>query len=1018
METATRGKERGRSVGKRRWKEASSKKGRVAGTAGVLGGGRGTDAGREWSGGGGPDGDVAGQLATKIAGLPSRIADAVVSDDWEAELQEVTPPISDKRADLQKVSSPITDKGAELQETPLTSDKTEVKQDKPQPRVSHSVKLTRRKQKKTVKTEKPKSTQTILVDEQKKTGKTEKVKSAVAATTKKERLRLQTDPTDENRNMIQAEKVHSEDTRITSKKQTVSPADSVLDRILSPKPKAKSSDRTKISFKLTPIKQEEIKKDISKFNWWSDKDTDKEDRESGSSTEEKSPVDTKQIAKKEQDLESPSSSQVSVKRKEQEDRTQMPPPPLPDTPVSCQGKRKKPKRKATPMPPRTLGFKTHLEDDLEATTRSVSAPSSRMPSRDPSPSLLRRPSEEFQPPFPVSPFSEDYRKECFEDSGSETSSLEHNLSLASQEELEVGRYGDDEEEANSDLHSEDRGPNGGSVRSSSFPPKLLPVFRGDISPAQVQGSSFPLRDPPGLLSEQSTSLQLPARDDGIQSHETAHLPPNMMQKAQELHRQSVHFQHLSQHHYNFAVHLLHRSLMLNDQYLNIVGGSVNSPPPHPLSPAQPGTYGPVFPFPPPPQAEFSPQYPPPVPPHPSVALQGVGQSPGFFRENSSPFGSYDAPAEHHGNHWYSPHSSESAQQGKSTTLLPPGHFQIPPQMWKKAASAEGGVAGKYVIPAYRSGIAKWKVEQDTSDETSSSVTSPPYKRKMVVSWPSLLEVSYVWQVGVKDAGYVDSHCHIDYLFERMSFRESFQAFMSKANFPASFEGCVAVFCDPKSWVPDGFWRRLLQENDNVWGAFGCHPHSAKLYNMVNEQNLLNCLKHEKAIAFGEIGLDNSKDFSPPSIQKEVFIRQLHLAMQVKKPLVLHCRQADDEMFEIMQDLVPRDYIIHRHCFTESFAVAQRWMEEYPNMYLGITALVTFPTTRALQDAVRRIPLDRLLLETDAPYFVPRQIPQGKVACSHPAMAVCVAEKIAELKAIPLSEVLMQVRENTRTVYGI
>ncbi|XP_066285353.1 uncharacterized protein [Branchiostoma lanceolatum] len=1035
METAQRGRERGRNVGKKRGKEASSRKVRGAGTAGVLGGGRGKDAGREWSGGpaggsGGPDGDIVrGHPATKISGLPARIADAVVSDDWEAELQEVPPPITDKCAELQKAPSPITDKGAELEETPSPAcDKTEVKQDKSHSGVSHSVRLTRRKQKKTGKTEKPKSTQTFLpvhIDEPPKVGplKVDRVRSAVTATAKhpKEKVRSQTDPTDENKNMIEVQKAHSGDAQTTAKKHTSSPADSVLSRILSPKPKAKSADRMKIPSTQSkdPATKQEETKETGKYNWWSDKDTDKEDREVSKDTEENARVDTKQKTEKEYIQGGASSSQV-FKRKEHEDRTQMPPPPLPDTPISCQGKRKKPKRKATPMPPRTLGFKTRQEDELEGTTRSVSAPSSRVPS----PNLLRRPSEGFHPPRPESPSWEDYRKECFDESESETSSLEHNLSLASQEELEVGRYGDDEEEANSDPHSEKHGPNGSDVQSI-FLPNLLPAFHGDANPAQVQGSSFSLGGPPGLRREQSRSLQVSTCEDGaVQNHETAHLPPHLMQKAKELHRQSIHYQHLSHHHYNFSLHLLHKSLMLNSEYLNIVGGSATSPPP--LSPARPGTYGPVFPY-PPPQADLSPQYPPPMPPPPSVVLQGAGQPPAFFRESSSPFGSYHVPVEQHGNHWYPPHSPESMQQsmevkgtsfGNANTLVPPGHFEIPPRMWKKSASADAGASGKYVIPAYRPGTAKWKVEQDTSDETSSSVTSPPYKRKMVASWPSMLEVSYVWQVGVRDAGYVDTHCHIDYLFERMSFRESFQAFMSKANFPPNFEGCVAVFCDPKSWGPDGFWRRLLQENDNVWGAFGCHPHSAKLYSMVWEENLLNCLKHEKAIAFGEIGLDNSKDFSPPAIQRQVFIRQLHLALQVKKPLVLHCRQADSEMLEIMQDLVPRDYIIHRHCFTESFAVAQRWMEEYPNMYLGITALVTFPTTRTLQDAVRRIPLDRLLLETDAPYFVPRQIPQGKVTCSHPAMAVCVAEKIAELKSIPLGEVLAQVRENTRAVYGI
>jgi len=116
-------------------------------------------------------------------------------------------------------------------------------------------------------------------------------------------------------------------------------------------------------------------------------------------------------------------------------------------------------------------------------------------------------------------------------------------------------------------------------------------------------------------------------------------------------------------------------------------------------------------------------------------------------------------------------------------------------------------------------------------------------------------------------------------------------------------------------------------------------------------------------------------------------------------------------------MVPTNHLIHRHCFTGPWAEAQEWLNLFPNLYIGLTPLVTFPNAKEVHDTARNIPLDRLLLETDAPYFVPRKL---QARCSHPGMAIHVAAQIAAMRFldISLADVLRATRKNTRKMYGI
>ncbi|XP_070692982.1 putative deoxyribonuclease TATDN2 [Pempheris klunzingeri] len=316
-------------------------------------------------------------------------------------------------------------------------------------------------------------------------------------------------------------------------------------------------------------------------------------------------------------------------------------------------------------------------------------------------------------------------------------------------------------------------------------------------------------------------------------------------------------------------------------------------------------------------------------------------------------------------------------------------------------------------------------EPKRQSDIGTSIRYPPYspyhdtpRRRLSLGAEPLWTSSYPY---LDDhTGFIDSHCHLDMLYGKLGFSGTFSRFqeMYQSSFPPEFRGCIANFCNPKIMVKDNLWEGLLAEN-MVWGAFGCHPHFAKQYSRVHERNILMAMRHPKAVAFGEIGLDYShKNSTGIPRQKEVFERQLRLAVAMQKPLVIHCRDADDDLLAIMRKCVPREYKIHRHCFTNSYRVIEPFLAEFPNMYVGFTALITYSKATKARGAVCQIPLNRIVLETDAPYFLPRQMKKDVCQFSHPGMGIYTLQELSQLKGKDMATVLATIRNNTFQLYGI
>ncbi|KAK3786169.1 hypothetical protein RRG08_026885 [Elysia crispata] len=274
--------------------------------------------------------------------------------------------------------------------------------------------------------------------------------------------------------------------------------------------------------------------------------------------------------------------------------------------------------------------------------------------------------------------------------------------------------------------------------------------------------------------------------------------------------------------------------------------------------------------------------------------------------------------------------------------------------------------------------------------------------------------------------FIDSHCHLDFLYSRMGvpFNTQYNEFMERHahSYPVNYEGCVAVFCNPRTFNlhrPQDQILNLVSEESGVWLALGCHPKSATEFGISHEEGLRKMLSHPKVVALGEIGLDYSGRFRlNADVQKKVLITQLKLAIELDLPLVIHCRDADDDCLEILTQYVPRRHKIHLHCFTRDTATAQRWMDAFPNLFLGFTPVITYKSAWEPALTSKHIPMDRLLLETDAPYFVPGHVKNPTVKLSHPGFALFTAEKIAELRGIPVDDVLKACRKNTSRMYGI
>mmetsp|Transcript_48468 Transcript_48468/g.135412 ORF Transcript_48468/g.135412 Transcript_48468/m.135412 type:complete len:503 (+) Transcript_48468:77-1585(+) len=233
-----------------------------------------------------------------------------------------------------------------------------------------------------------------------------------------------------------------------------------------------------------------------------------------------------------------------------------------------------------------------------------------------------------------------------------------------------------------------------------------------------------------------------------------------------------------------------------------------------------------------------------------------------------------------------------------------------------------------------------------------------------------------------------------------------------------FEACITQGCDGDS-IDDCV--KLALEHPQVFAALGCHPKNAWLYEEERlEERLLAAFRAcgKKAIAWGEFGLDFSNalwgyDEEYRQNQISVFERQLQFALERQLPLVLHVREAAEDALRLLQKWVPRSWKAHIHAFHGPSDFVTAILELFPSFYFGVTGTVSMGLDGDGARMARIVPVDRMLLETDGPYMLPR----GTVL-NHPGQIPLVARLVADVRGCDAADVLVKARANTRYVYGI
>ena len=196
-------------------------------------------------------------------------------------------------------------------------------------------------------------------------------------------------------------------------------------------------------------------------------------------------------------------------------------------------------------------------------------------------------------------------------------------------------------------------------------------------------------------------------------------------------------------------------------------------------------------------------------------------------------------------------------------------------------------------------------------------------------------------------------------------------------------------------------------------ATGCHPHNAKHYDDALEAALRERLHDGRVSAVGEIGLDYHYDLSPRDDQREAFRRQIRLAKEAGLPVVLHLREAHDDGFAILSEegFPPAGTLLH--CFNLDAAELARWAEA--GCYIAFGGPLTFKKADYVREAATLVPADRLLTETDAPYMAP--VPYRGKRCDS-SMIAKTAERIAEIRQMPVEELLKATQQNASRLFGI
>ena len=255
----------------------------------------------------------------------------------------------------------------------------------------------------------------------------------------------------------------------------------------------------------------------------------------------------------------------------------------------------------------------------------------------------------------------------------------------------------------------------------------------------------------------------------------------------------------------------------------------------------------------------------------------------------------------------------------------------------------------------------------------------------------------------KNTVLADSHCHLENT-------EEIGAIIERAQ-----DAGVRYILDAGSNLDH------LEEHLTIAGCYGCvytaagaHPHNALDFADLTADDIQRAAEHEKVIAIGEAGLDYYYDFAPKEAQIKLFEENIRAAQESGLPLIIHNRDSDDDMIQLLAKAYDKKvFKAIIHCYSSSWELAETALQM--GFYISASGIITFKSAEEIRQNFARVPLEKLLVETDAPYLAP--VPKrGKL--NEPANVVLTAHKLAEIKNVGFEELAKVTTENFRRLFGI
>ena len=253
---------------------------------------------------------------------------------------------------------------------------------------------------------------------------------------------------------------------------------------------------------------------------------------------------------------------------------------------------------------------------------------------------------------------------------------------------------------------------------------------------------------------------------------------------------------------------------------------------------------------------------------------------------------------------------------------------------------------------------------------------------------------------------VESHAHLD----SRQFAPDLEDVLTRAA-AAGVAQIIQVFLSPEAWQKG---KALFDAHPEVFFILGVHPTEAQQCSALTIEGIRRAVESDSRIrAIGEIGMDFYWKDCPPDIQKTAFIKQLELARALNLPVVVHCREAEEATFAILEQQGFSDYPLLWHCFGGDSRMVERILRN--GWLLSIPGPVTFPANTAMREAVALVPPDRLLVETDCPYLSPAPL-RGKR--NEPANLGYTIEAMAQARGVDVAELWTTCGDNARRFFNL